>query len=544
MAKKVPHLSVKGGRFYFRMRTPLPLVAHLGAEVSRALGDVTKAQAEVMARELAGEHAAMFLREKVRLGLAFSAPAPAPASARPRFATTEDVAFVASVSARSLLARDQSIRIDGMRSEVGDWWRSELADLDQALIRAMSEGDMQGLWADFIADLKGHGLSLPESREERRAAVYQWAMERARAVKGIKACEDGSPVATPAPVPPRIAPTDERHMRDAFEAWKASARRPEKTVKAFAYHLATFESLAGDPVLSSMRRADAVRYRDTLQQWAVDGKKTARTADNMLTSIKALANIARDREWIEGHPFERLAVTKGGKDSEGREPWTPEELVRLFDAPLFTRYELPSGDSMATKAGRDAAYWVPLIAAYTGARPSELCQLWTDDISEGVGGLVIEFRENAARAQKLKGGKVSWRAVPVHSELERLGLRDYWHAMSGQGAAAGPLFPLVPKDGDNGAGGQFGQWFGEYKRAQGFGSVTKTLHSFRHTVETELGFAGITDTLVDALTGHAGRGIGRKVYGATIRRDAERLRPVVASLSYPGLQLPRVFGRQ
>ena len=58
MAKKVPHLSIKGGRFYFRMRTPLPLVPFLGAEVSKALGDVTKAQAEVMARELAGEHAA------------------------------------------------------------------------------------------------------------------------------------------------------------------------------------------------------------------------------------------------------------------------------------------------------------------------------------------------------------------------------------------------------------------------------------------------------------------------------------------------------
>ena len=38
---------------------------------------------------------------------------------------------------------------------------------------------------------------------------------------------------------------------------------------------------------------------------------------------------------MEGNPFERLAVTKGGKDSEGREPWTLDELVTLFDAPLF-----------------------------------------------------------------------------------------------------------------------------------------------------------------------------------------------------------------
>ena len=55
MAKKVPHLVCKGGRFYFRMRVPLPLVPVFGAEVSQALGDVTKAQAEVRVRELTAE---------------------------------------------------------------------------------------------------------------------------------------------------------------------------------------------------------------------------------------------------------------------------------------------------------------------------------------------------------------------------------------------------------------------------------------------------------------------------------------------------------
>jgi integrase len=204
-------------------------------------------------------------------------------------------------------------------------------------------------------------------------------------------------------------------------------------------------------LLSKMRRAAAVRFRDALQQWAVENGKTARTADNTLTSIKALANIARDREWMEGNPFERLAVTKGGKDSEGREPWTPDEMAVLFDAPLFKAYELPEGDSMATKAGDDAAYWVPLLAAYTGARPSELCQLWTDDLSEGEGGLVVEFRSDADRGQRLKDKKetkkgASWRAVPIHSELIRLGLRDYWEAVKARNnGCTGPLFPSLPK---------------------------------------------------------------------------------------------------
>lgn len=325
-------------------------------------------------------------------------------------------------------------------------------------------------------------------------------------------------------------------MRDAFDAWKMAQQRPAKTVDVFERHLQTFERIAGDPLLSTVRRADAIRFRDALQAWAVEHKKTAATADNVLTSIKALANVARDREWIEGNPFERLSVTVGGKKSEGREPWTPAELLRLFDDPLFTAYKLPEGSAMARKAGGDAAYWVPIIAAYTGARPGELCQLWTDDVSEAEGGLVIEFRENEERGQSLKN-QGSWRATPVHSELIRLGFRDYWQRISRQGV--GPLFPLMQQVGKNGAAGQFGQWFGSFKKAKGFDRPTKTLHSFRHTVETELGFAGVSPTLVDALTGHVGEGIGRKVYGATIRREAERLRPMLEMLSYPGLKISR-----
>ena len=122
----------------------------------------------------------------------------------------------------------------------------------------------------------------------------------------------------------------------------------------------------------------------------------------------------------------------------------------------------------------------------------------------------------------------------------RLGLRAYWQAVSERHGAPGPLFPAIPKTGANGPGGQFGQWFGEFKKAQGFGLRT-TLHSFRHTAETELAFAEVPPTLVDAITGHEGQGIGRKQYGATIRRNAVRLRPSLEKLTFPMLNLPRVF---
>ena len=118
------------------------------------------------------------------------------------------------------------------------------------------------------------------------------------------------------------------------------------------------------------------------------------------------------------NPFAGLAVTQGGKEPEQRQPWTAEELPHLFASPIFTAYSVPKADTAGNrKAGLDAAYWVPLLCLYSGARPGEVCQLWTDDVSEvqdsdGAPVLVIEFRESKERGQSLKN-PASRRALPV-----------------------------------------------------------------------------------------------------------------------------------
>jgi integrase len=347
-----------------------------------------------------------------------------------------------------------------------------------------------------------------------------------------------------AETPPADAPG--RRMGDALTAWLALGVRKPKTISVFTRHVGQFKVMTGDPLLSAIDKAGASKFRADLQRWAVEHGKTRETADNVLASIKALANVAVGDGWMVSNPFAGLAVTEGGKEAEQREPWTPEELPALFASPVFGTYSVPPGDTAAErKAGLDAAYWVPLLCLYSGARPGEVCQLWTDDLSEvndseGAPVLVVEFRPNKDRGQSLKN-PASWRSLPIHSELLRLGFREYWQAIGqAQDGKPGPLFPAIPTKGDNGPGGQFGQWFGKFKEAQGF-STTKTLHSFRHTAETELAFAEVSPTMVDAITGHEGQGIGRKQYGATIRRNAVRLRPSLERLQFPGLNLPRVY---
>ena len=47
--------------------------------------------------------------------------------------------------------------------------------------------------------------------------------------------------------------------------------------------------------------------------------------------------------------------------------------------------------------------------------------------------------------------------------------------------------------------------------------------------------APATDPQADGITGHAGQGVGRTTYSATIRRQAEPLRPIVELLRFPAI---------
>lgn len=404
--------------------------------------------------------------------------------------------------------------------------------------KAYIRGDRQAALEIARIRAKDCGLQIDWLTPENSVYLPEILEAELQAIDAVLARHDGAVIPTPAkPQPPaevEPAPAPTTHtIFDALAEWQLKeVKRSEKTLNQFTYAAKVFDSLMPRRSLESFTTADGVALTDSLKRWADSKGRSQTTAHNRHGEICTLLRVAFRKGWCTVDPMQGTAIKKQKTE---REPWTPDDLKRLFSAPLFDSYALPK----ASKAGLDAAYWVPLLGLFTGARISELCQLRTDDVSEGTEGLVIEIRESTKHGQKLKNDN-SHRALPVHSELIRLGFRDYWKAIVDNSTTPGPLFPVLPQSGMNGAGGQFGKWFGEFKKTQGF-DTTRTFHSFRHTLETELGFAGVGQTLVDAITGHAGQGIGRTTYGTTLRRHADRLRPAIERLSFPDLKLPRVF---
>lgn len=360
---------------------------------------------------------------------------------------------------------------------------------------------------------------------------------------GLVARDTGEVIATPA-VPERQeirSPERPAKLRDVLSAWKkADPDRHPKTVRDTELALALFEELTGDPPLSELTKP----MGDDLRAKLLERYPKAKTAANKLNDInKLLTYAAEHRGLMERNPWAHLKI----KHSKGTtKPWSADDIKLIFGSAIFTAYKLPS----AVKAGRDAAYWVPLLVLYTGARVSELAQLRTQDVRvancattrERVHIIDItseeDDEETGALATRTKT-EASVRHVPIHDELIRLGFLDYAEDMRKAGHAQ--LFPHV-KHGE-GAGDQLSTWFGTYRRKVGVMGERRGLHQGRHTVRTALADAGATDTQSFAIGGWVRHGSsqGNAVYLHVDGLSPAKLREVVNRITYPYLSLPRVY---
>jgi integrase len=154
-----------------------------------------------------------------------------------------------------------------------------------------------------------------------------------------------------------------------------------------------------------------------------------------------------DIRWSD--PFAEMRLPKSD-DPEGG-PFEPDELRTLFASPVFTAGERPEA-----RQG-DVAFWLPVLALFTGARREELASLRVADISKdeptGHWTLAIRAEKKANKSLKTKG---SARTIPVHPTLVHLGFLDLVEAARKRGEASPHcggneawLFPAVAPKGGN-----------------------------------------------------------------------------------------------
>lgn len=319
------------------------------------------------------------------------------------------------------------------------------------------------------------------------------------------------------------------YLRDVYRRWKEAKPRSRDSINACGRALKLYEEFTNNPPIIDLTRIQGDSFRSWLQE---PSRKTAnKTAKDRLTWIKSLLKYAHiELELIPRSPWEKLDIAT--KTTHRRRPWSESELKILFSQNIFTEYDLPKDK----KSGEDAAYWIPLLGIYTGARLSEIAQLTIDDIeiNLNIASICISDSGEGQHVKTMAG----IRRIPIHTELIRLGFLEY--VQDTINAKHLSLWPLLPKRKEK-VGGYFSNWFGEYRRTL---DINKDLdfHCFRHLVRSQLAKNNTPEPTIDALLGHQISGsIGAKIY---THRSLEDLNNAIQQIRYASLCMSKIYTRK
>jgi integrase len=385
------------------------------------------------------------------------------------------------------------------------------------------------------------------------------------ALEAIQQRAHGQPIETP-PLPvigPNPAPGGET-LSAAFDGWKRQRERAPGTLSEYERAIRLFVELHGDLPVAQIRKNHARLFREALQdvpqrrtgkllkaplpevvQWGREHpsaqKISAGTVNKLLGGVQAVAVWARDNGMVPddvpwADPFAKMRLGES-EPVRGGAPFETADLQAIFSTPVFTAGERPKGGK------GEAAFWLPLLALFSGVRLSEAAGLRVSDVAHNrVIGAVSMYIKSDRKTGKTLKTKTSERIVPVHQQLVALGFLDYVAAQSKARGNSAWLFPeLAP--GSKGAAA-FSKWFGRYISAHGVTDETKVFHSFRHTFVDALRVADVSGEMNRALLGHS-RGDVHSGYGAkdVAARYRHRLAEAVARVTYTGLDLSHLEKR-
>lgn len=251
-----------------------------------------------------------------------------------------------------------------------------------------------------------------------------------------------------------------------------------------------------------------------------------KTINNYLTTFRSLFSAQIEQGLtLESNPFAGMTVDVPDA-GESERAFTQEEMERLFAAPAFhgcLRDNAPfrPGSFML----KDYRFWGPLLACLTGARISELAQLTPDDIYQEDSVWIIDFNDKGNKRLKTNSSR---RKVPVHSELQRIGLLKF---AAERKAIRAPTLLGIPMPRNGNAGQKPGGWlrerflpslFTEKRKGVGF-------HSFRHSMENMFRANGVREETGNRITGHVTPGVHAK-YGS---HDLKVLQATLEGLTIP-----------
>lgn len=365
------------------------------------------------------------------------------------------------------------------------------------------------------------GLSLPEAEGMRVATLAILTGEGAAALAAAPAAKP------PVYSGPRVP------LADVLDKWKAERTPQPRTVRDLTRTLKRFEAVVGKLAVQDVTKQHVIAFKDAL---LAEGK-TPENINVIIPFFGTLFNYAVDNDLIPANPakLKKLPEKKRAKDK--RREFNKEELKALFSGPVHIDGARPIG------GGGEASYWLPLLALYTGARQTELGQLWTDDVYEESyldeednehSAWVMRFVENEERGQRVKT-EGSERRVPIHPDLIALGFLKVVASAKSRGPAR--IFHKINPTAEGELMGNWSKWFSRYlRKARGVTDERVVFHSFRHSFKHYAREVKVPTEVSNEITGHETGDVAEQYGGLEYP-----LRPLVEGMALyrvPGFTLP------
>jgi integrase len=336
--------------------------------------------------------------------------------------------------------------------------------------------------------------------------------------------------ATRPALPTRGDPDDS--WEAALALWRAERTPARKTANEVARQITRFQSVVGPLPLSHLSAAHIEQFKAHCQQAGLSLSRI-NTILSLLSRLVRLAMqkglTALAKSPFAGAKYGAKAVHKTA--ATVRDAFTAAELNALFGSPVYLQGHRPA------KGGGEAAYWIPLLGLFTGARLEDLCRIDIADVVRREGAWCTRLHDTK-REHRL-GRPSLLRYVPLHAGLRRCGFLSFV-ATARAARGAGPLFPDLHTNQYGQRSAAFSSWFNPYLDTIGLADPRMVFHSLRHTFKA-LGELAGSDAALEELMGHASDDrYGRREDGER-RLPFARLVAAMARLRFPGLQIGHLY---
>jgi len=499
------HVFNRNGTYYFRRRIPKDLLSlYPSDKIIFSLKTKDRKEADGRARA-----------ESVRLDQEFERKRGHLMGHSDGQLSDADIEHICQLWVAEVLEQDEEARMEGLTDRDYEKWAETLTIAGAGSRYELARGDTESIEWEMEDFCESHGYKVTKDTPSYRKLAYAFLKATTVAFQKQTARHRGEVIETPR-IPPLGSQLHGLTFLQVLDKWKLEAKPKIKTVAEWELVISRFNALHGSLPIEQITKAHLVAYKDSRLK---NGNAPA-TVTKQLGALSSLLQYSVDNGLLTINVAAGVRVAKIKVVKRARLPYEIEDLNKIFSCPIYASEERPQGG-----AG-EAAYWLPLLALYTGARLEELGQLTRKDIKQADNIWCISITDEA-EGTSLKTHS-SRRVVPLHPELIRLGFVEYAQLQRER------VFPALKTDGHRSQTGNFSKWWGRYARKTiGIEDGRKVFHSFRHAFKDACRNSGIHQEIHDAFTGHSGRNVGSSYgSGPSLSRLAEEM----ARLQYKGLK--------